>query len=514
MAGGSAFKKPRSLSRSPMSLNGKAPLQSLAQRAPSAIQTFNQYDQNAATVDLIDQIDALTRRSQSANPMVPGSPMAPPIYQPTQQQQSMIARAQAGASNNAQYGNFGPTPGMQYNQGLPQTQAGMANRIANQNPMYSGMRKQFDAGSPLGQRASQYGADQARADAGQGVFLQPGGYGSNQQFSPFDQAAGRAFMQNRLAGTTRSAMLNPRGPSNFAMTQADGSIAGTNRLGALRSAVAANPRDPELQGALQAEELRQTGLRAEKAARHQQFLDDNGGMSANQLRRQREVGKKGQARYNRAVMQGMNPMSPQAQALFPDQTKAFTEQRNANRPGGVAKNPMSEVPDRSLTGQGKSAATMADLVKNDPAISSLGLPPTAGIPELHTALDARMQEDPNLSFADDELKSFQKFAKEADNVSTDQNNQFDFGLSVTSRVTGDLWKELAALPDNPRARQSWLDKYRNRYSEAEKRSADLNADYPPINPFTHAFDSPINPKPVPDPTRRPLGGFMTPGRAF
>jgi hypothetical protein len=462
MAGGSAFKKPRSLSRSPM--------------APNTVAT--QDARNAGMQRLMGSINSLTARSQAANPPSLGgysNPLAGPggtnSNYMTPQDRSAFGALQAGASNNAQYGNFGPTPGMQYSQGLPQTQAGMADRIANQNPMYAGMQRQFGAQSPLGQQASQYGADQARADAGQGVFLQPGGYGSNQQFSPFDQAAGRAFMQNRLAGTTRSAMLNSKGPDNFAMTQAEGGIAGTNRLGALRAAVASNPRDEDLQGALRAEDSRQQGLRAKAAAKHQQFLADNNGMSANQLRRQREVGKKGQARYNRAVMAGLNPMSSKAQALFPDQTKAFMEQKNGKMPVANPMAPASNTP----AGRQQAAGTVAQLAASDPNIQALGVDPSLGTVGLHQSLSNRMAEDPTGAFDDGTLQSYQKFAASsfaADPGMADPSKYTSFPGDVFTQTEGkvnaELWKELADLPDNPRARQQWLEKYKNRQQKIDQ----------------------------------------------
>lgn len=283
-------------------------------------------------------------------------------------------------------------------------------------------------------------------------------------------------------------MFNRKDPTYegpFAKQQADGGVAYTNREGAFLDAFTglANPatRDATLQSlmetnpedfrAYQADQQDLLQKRQMTDARAQKFKDEHGGMSARQFGIQSRQDKRETARYRKAIMQGLNPMSPQAQALFPEQTKSFMEQRQANRGGAVqgggqpVQNPMA-APERTMAGQQQSAQRVAELAATSPAIAGLGVKPEQGMIGLHTALGQRLDEDPNLNLSDDELRAYQQYAMEMSNLSTDQNNQFDFGGTPFDKYSGELWKELAGLPDNQRAREDWLKKYKGRNNAA------------------------------------------------
>ena len=198
-------------------------------------------------------------------------------------------------------------------------------------------------------------------------------------------------------------------------------------------------------------------------------------MSARQFGIQSRQDKREQARFKRDVMRGLNPMSPQAIGLHPNAAKMF--QQNM---GNKMQNPLSASPERTLAGQQQSAANLADMAVNNPSISGLGVDPAQGMRGIHQALTSRIDEDPNLTVTDDDLVAYQKYAREMDNLSTDQNNQFDFGNTPEAKYESGLWKELAGLPDTEQARAEWLDRYKKRKQGAAEQ---WRSSQPPMTPL-------------------------------
>ena len=76
------------------------------------------------------------------------------------------------------------------------------------------------------------------------------------------------------------------------------------------------------------------------------------------------------------------------------------------------------------------------------------------------------------------------FAQQSLTADPDQANPSNFTsfpgsvfVETEGAVVADLWKELAALPDNERARQQWLQKYKNRQQEIDKRQTEYYGSY-------------------------------------
>lgn len=135
--------------------------------------------------------------------------------------------------------------------------------------------------------------------------------------------------------------LNPKSPFDraqkvFGRQQADGSMAYTDRLTAMQDYVDANPMDVAARDAL-ATERDNRELKAQQAeARRGQFKAENGGRNFRQVQRDDKAAAREQKKFNQAVMQGLNPMSPQAQALFPTQAAATRAGMSGQSQTGVS----------------------------------------------------------------------------------------------------------------------------------------------------------------------------------
>lgn len=461
MASGNMFRKPRSMSRATNPMTS-SPLSSVYYPPSGPQPGLTTSTRRPMQFNPIAPAVADARANAQFDQKFPGNPMS----------SFDASRMAAGRTANSAY------------------QSGVANGYAN--PLDSGLDpRSLDAREKLARANAAYMMGGGPASDLTNLAGRFGGAPAVSQASRDAQARmARGQASDQLLGSLVSPgqspgvvspqagnMLNPMYSGPFAKRQADGSTAYTNREGAFYDAFPglANPstRDatfqslmetnPEAARAYMTDQQDREQRRATYDARVQKFKDEHGGMSARQFGIQSRQDKRENARYRKAIMQGLNPMSPQAQGLFPDQTKSFMEQRRANQ-GVAMKNPMSTAPERTMAGQQQSAQRVAEMASTSPAIAGLGVKPDQGMLGLHTALGARLDEDPNLNLSDDDLKAYQQYAQEMNNLSTDQNNQFDFGGNPWDKYSGELWKELATLPDNQRAREDWLKKYRGRKS--------------------------------------------------
>jgi hypothetical protein len=262
-----------------------------------------------------------------------------------QAQRDFIQRQEAARQQNTRYGDFSQPAGQAYSNGLdisPEAMAArQAQRLGAMQPGGAQMQQRFGPASPLGQQASQYASDQARKDAGQGVFIQEGGYGQPQEFLPFNNTRLGAEANARAMAEQRR--TDPTAPGyRSAQTRTDQLKEGLAR----RQAALAS------------------GLPKQRAQEKMQRLQDR--------------------TLKRAVARGLNPLSPQAQAMYPE---AAGRLRGALAGGGLAPaNPENPLP--AITSSSpKTTDTVSAL---DTAVGALmdGIPgppdkngnPTPGLP--------------------------------------------------------------------------------------------------------------------------------------
>ena len=121
--------------------------------------------------------------------------------------------------------------------------------------------------------------------------------------------------------------------------------------------------------------------------------------------------------------------------------------------GAQTQSPLSS---RSIEAQAGAAQRIAS--RSD-SIHFLGADMTGGeerkshLANLDRKIQERMTNDPNAEFSDDMIKAWQDQARDFSTVGDQANDPFYFAGSQD-------WKELASMPDNPRSRASWFEKYK------------------------------------------------------
>lgn len=172
--------------------------------------------------------------------------------------------------------------------------------------------------------------------------------------------------QDYLRSVDPRAALDRNYRGSFARQMPDGQMAYTNRLGALEDYVRANPMDTAAQAALRAEQDNATRRSEITQNRLEAFKAEHGGMDARQFRRSQRDEARTEKQFRQAVEAGLNPMSPQAQALFPNQVAKVRSEMN----GTTARNPMTAAfepgaPDNIENRQAR-ARVRSTLVAGDP----------------------------------------------------------------------------------------------------------------------------------------------------
>jgi hypothetical protein len=390
-------------------------------------------DQQAAMAEqgLMDRMNALTARSQSMNPMGMAAQGQTSIDQYRDpRMDAMMAQEAARQQNTPQNPFVGEmndpsrrTPEMTQRLGESAVGYRMAGGVAA-DPTNG--RSRFTGDNPLAENTAEYARGLQGVAAGEGVMIQPGGRGSNSQYLGFN---------NTRAGAEQAALASA-GPTN--------------------AGVRAYYDNPVLK-------QKQADFAASKKAKEEQFMQETG-MNYAQARRAEKTAKRQDAIFQRRVKSGMNPMSPSAFAAFPEAAGRFQDAYANRGKGGAAgaQNPMAPTAagPRTVETQMAAAERIQTRESSSPHMTAIGVQPGTGLAGLNTAMQARLKEDPSASFSDESLKEYQQQAQDYSTLSTDQNDQFNLGDTPFDQYRSTLWKELAGLPDNPRARAEWLKKFR------------------------------------------------------
>jgi len=324
--------------------------------------------------------------------------------------------------------------------------------IANQQSMLAG-------------QASTITGMQQAEKAGQGWML-TGNRGDMPTFAPRrDQAAIDAeFAATHMDGL-RDKTLDVRGINSpltlktpggrmepqFGYIDERGQKTSTNRLGALRQLAKQNPNDAEVQSALAAAEMI-----------YQQQMADRSSPATVAANREK-IGARNDAKRGRAQRQaeglrnlfGRGPQSPLAR-----------KQAQPTSPNNSLTSPLS----RTVEGQ-TAAANRIAVATQSPHIAALGVDPNEGVVGVDAGIQRRLREDKNAEFSDDSLKSYQAWARDHMNISTPENDYFDFGDGVEGKMRRQAWESLARMPDNERARKQWWQEY---LTISDRANAHLN----------------------------------------
>ncbi len=296
-----------------------------------------------------------------------------------------IAPAAADARANAQFMQANPGFGTSF---LDATQrfGGMTANNAFQSSMVNGYVGQANPMVPFNEAASrarnmeqvQRGVLPAERGGSYGRFTDGGTPWQEQYFNnqrEQRQAADHATSQSAMAQRLQTQMPTDRAQNVFTKRQADGSLAYTDRLQALQNM---DPNTPGLADAISLEEGKREAATQRMSQRLQDYKDKNAGMSPRQVRRERLQTQREDNRMRKAVMRGMNPMSPQATAMFPEASARFQQNMQKQKSGGVAmQNPMLDAfkPDAPTTPENRAAraSVRSTLVNGDQAT---GAPPS------------------------------------------------------------------------------------------------------------------------------------------
>lgn len=320
--------------------------------------------------------------------------------------------------------------------------------IANQQSMLAG-------------QASTITGMQQAEKAGQGVML-TGNRGDMPTFAarnrPEDvQAAFRAShvddLRDKALSRVVSGPLTLRTPGGQMQQQMgyfdkQGQMTATNRLGALRQLALQNPDDADVRGALVAAE---NDFKAQMADRSSPAVvaTNRGKISARNDAKRERAQRQAEGLRN---LFGYGPRSPLSKKQMSDQ--------QAN-----LQSPLTAPGTRTIESQSAADQNIKNLSVN-PHIANLGVEYGSGVVGLDTAIHDRLREDPDAGFTDDSLKAYQQWAQNHAEMSTAVNDYFSFtdmsgGTTILDMEKGKKWKELASLPDNPRAREKWMTEYRN-----------------------------------------------------
>lgn len=342
----------------------------------------------------------------------------------------MMNQSVAGMSNGYYSPPSSVNQGREYGLTLPMDLAGQQNRNANQNPMYEGMQDQFGPGSGVGQQAAFIAQNEAA-----GNVRIPGSYGEMP-----------TYVEKRESPEVKYR---------------------SNKNGDQVSYVDNN--DPVLRRQFNA--LRNFTPNAERGANRK-------------AAREATKARLADSRFKMMVDKGMNPNSPKAKAMFPEQTGGGKLNPN---------NPMAPAgPPGSLESQMEGTSKVAEDLSSNPHLTAIGATPESTLQDINTGFSQHLATDG--TFSDESLKAYQDHAKAQDKTRKGDYNPFAFSSATNNQMSqyeGGLWHDLANLPDTPEARKSWLDRYKSRDADLKKklseRSGQVNQDYPPVNPFPSLF---------------------------
>lgn len=459
-------------------------------RSPS-VMTYDEPNNgpNQGIYDLVDQIDALRNRSLTDNPMAPNSPlrrtdpgvaaMQQGIDQGTRQQNIMFepgATSSGGATSNFRKiqpedlngTTAGTVNGYNGNIGY----ANDPNRPSPDDNLRSARNSaEFQSGNRVRPGNDAFG-DRFRQEPGPGYdgpITREKKRIEALKATPEYQARAAEYAKQK---TAREALRNRDNPA-ATKEEADRRIAADAQAAA-------------------------------RAAKHQAFKDATGGMNYRQYDRMTgssngnnsltmkavregrlspaEAEFRMQLRAEKALRRSGNPVAPgtsQAGTLYPDlmgRRGARSDQNPMTRFGmGTSNTPAGKL---------EAAGNVSKMTTEDPNIAALGIAPDAGLVGLHSAIAKQFEDDPNLEMDDATLRSYQMFAQQAMTADPKQGDPAGFTSGMGSvftetegAVNAELWKELTTLPDDKKARQQWIQKYKDRQKEIERRQSEYYGSY-------------------------------------
>jgi len=349
---------------------------------------------------------------------LPGEAAAAARLNEIQNTPRITSSMQAGmvpSGNPALANGYSPLPsiteGQAYAQGLPMDRAGQSNRIANQNPMFSGMQSRFGEGGAL---------------APTGDYAQSGGVG----------------WYDRLS-TQEKYGYGPATPG------VDGRISSDPRY-----ATGMLPKDKN-RPALGTPEDRAYLNRKyiEQERRQRDYRDQHGGMSSRQVRRQEQKDRSEAFRFRKAVEGGMNPMSDKAKARFPSASASF---RNEDNP--VAASPFK--PDAPNTPENIIARhnSRRSVFEGSPTLQAWGVDPDADASGFSSSVYQNLPAGNLEDISDEGLQ--QLFATAKTYGKTDDGKPpFDEQNTLEGN---DMLNELWSMPTNTSiaSLRKWAERYR------------------------------------------------------
>lgn len=356
-ARGNKLVPPANFSRNPMLTTPNTPLVSnsmMPYRGPSAVGVAGDRAAAAQIQNSASQINSLVARSQAANPMVPRSPgfgVVNPDAESARRLAPMLAQDAARQQNT-------PMNGMTAYEANPlRLRPDQKLNLAEQNTArYMGGGAAADPTRLAGRFNPMVDQINSQANA---------------------VASGRGWY---LGGQFVGATGNPQW----------GTAENMRRRVELNNA-------PQ-----QATQEQRDSAQARRAGAQRQFMDENNGMNYLQARRaERQAGLKERS-FKKAVTRGLNPMSPEAQALFPQQVAKMKGQpgvqANQNPMGSpiaagapnTAENLQARNSIRAGITQGVPATATTPAIPPSPFIQSLGVTADAAPADIETGLNDMM----------------------------------------------------------------------------------------------------------------------------
>lgn len=338
-------------------------------------------------------------------------------------------------------------------------------------PGSSQMMDRFGPQSPLTSGAALNAAMFGAQQAGRGVVMQPGGYGSPLEFAPQGQSQAdtlqQAEMQQRSGLLDSEGMLNRTYEGPYTRRDRNGDIAYTSREQALRDA----GQDSTADQVAAARQAKFDAFRDRRKALGLRTRDDIAGRRADREAERSETMQNRQAQM--LSRRGISPLSPEGQSLAPD---LYTSIQNRRRGGAVGAGSPLTAPDGtpvepvSPTAP-RSAGTMQQAGKAYQAIAnSSPLFKAAGVEYDAQGggsdpRDAAVQVgdwlfDNNGAASPEDLVALHTYAQQSAASSSEDPYAIGWLTSRGSSIHLDAWKKLAGMKKpTPDDLQKWKDKY-------------------------------------------------------
>lgn len=223
----------------------------------------------------------------------------------------------------------------------------------------------------------------------------------------------------------------------------------------------------------QATQEQRESAQARRAGAQRQFMEENNGMNYLQARRaERQAGLKERS-FRKAVTRGLNPMSPEAQALFPQQVAKMKgqpiAQANQNPMGSplaagapnTAENIQARNSIRAGITQGIPATATTPAIPPSPFIQSLGVTADAAPADIETGLNDMMLRGEVPS--PEGLKDLQML------IGTYTETEGDSPFAGTE--VEESWRALRGLPENASKEQlmGWWTSHQERVKALRQR---------------------------------------------